>query len=203
MLRLILIFTGIFILGFWLTRSLRLRVDRFTGFHQQRYDGYVLIEPLPHIVDQTYKSTLKSLGIGIAFLLVIVFLGVRARILLLFLPISMYLILQVVVLINHLQHSTRQRVWYNALTGEAILQKGKLRPIKINLLGNLQAVECIEDVQKNQGNLICYYKIKLTTGQDIRLSFLLEKDNPVFLKLMESISDRVKITRIKKLFPFI
>src|SRR5690625_1994253 len=128
MLRLILILSGIFILGFWLTRSLRLRVDRFTGCHQQRYDGYVLIEPLPHIVDQTYKSTLKCLGIGIAFLLVIVFVGVLARLHLLFLPIRLYLIFQVVVLSTRPQHSTRQRVWDNALTGEAILQKGKLRP---------------------------------------------------------------------------
>lgn len=139
------------------------------------YPGFIPIEADKNIVNRVINTTLGSVAIGFVLLIVILFLGIKVKIFLFLLPISFYLMGQLFLLANHINHTKRQRMWFNPKTNDILIHNKKQGNISINLYRDVHEVIEVRSIQKNRGILFGYFKLATDMG-DVYIPFLY-KDN--------------------------
>lgn len=137
------------------------------GFREVRVDAALLNEAIK-------SSVLTGLS-GFGLLLVILLLGMKIKILFILLPISIYLIIQLFVITNHLSSMRKVSLWYNADSKDATLFLKGGREIHFNLSRDVEKVERIDAVQKNRKILLGVYRFS-GTQFEFGLSSLLSEN---------------------------
>lgn len=172
-------------------------------FAPKRFDrpGFIPIEADNTIVNRTIKTTLGSVGIGFLLLLIVLFLGMKIKILFFLLPISFYLMGQLFLLANHINHTKKQQVWFNPKTNDIFIENKKQGSTTVNLYRDIREVREIKSLQKNRDILFGYIKLITDVG-DVHIPFLYRENryNNFFFDSLRQDFD-VKSTSV--FFPFI
>lgn len=142
-------------------------------FAPKRFDrpGFIPIEADNTITNRIIKTTLGSVGIGFLLLLIVLFLGMKIKILFILLPISFYLMGQLFLLANHINHIKKQQIWFNPKTNDILIENKKQGSTIINLYRDVREVREIKSLQKNRGILFGYVKLVADVG-DVHIPFL-------------------------------
>lgn len=200
MLRLLIIGGLLFTLIYFLFSSVKSRVKVIIKNPESWYSGFQYLAVDYPKVKSSLTSAFVSSLFGLFIGLVILFLATKLAVLLLLLPISLYLLLQLAVVLSHIQYIQNVQFWYNDHTGDIIYKLKKDRPIKFNLYRDVNYISKIESIQSTRGLSVYFYHIQLS-GRSVRLSFL-QKNNSSEI-LFRTIHDNYKVSTVKKLNCFI
>lgn len=200
--KLIVIGVLLFSLIYIVFKSLGNRIDRMVSSPEDRYPGFQYIDVQYTKVKASLKAGFYSSLSGLLLALLILLLFKRLPLLLVFLPISIYLFIQILVIISHLFSIQNIQYWYNTKSGDIIFKIKKDRPIRFNLYRDVTAATRIEAVQANRKLNPYFYKLDLE-GRTVKLSFLYEDGNQTNTLLFKTIEDNFNVQTVRKLSTFI
>ncbi|HLS96967.1 MAG TPA: hypothetical protein VK017_15545 [Sphingobacterium sp.] len=192
------------ILFYFLSRRLFLRKDAGGLIKSAKPNSYTLLDTSPQILARVTRNTLWTVGIGIGLFFLVLILGMKIKILWIALPLSLYLIGQLIVLTNHVKTVRNQRIYFDPTTDNVIVQYIQQETLYFNLLNDPIGVSEVKSVQKNRGTLFGYYKIRLRR-QTVIVPYLIEQHgssraNSIFFERLRSFRHIEVETR---LFPII
>lgn len=168
---------------------------------RQAKQGYVLVDSNEQLINKVIKSCLYSVGIGVILLAITLFLAMKVKILLLMLPISLYLIGQILILNNHLKYAKEQEIWFNPQNSDVLVEWASGNQIRFNLLRDIQGIRSVKAIQKNNKVLFGYYEL-IVQNNPLYIPFLLE-ENPLNKRFFKSLKDNYTIAQKSSLFPMI
>lgn len=173
--------------------------SRFISQPHQKYPGF-------HYLETPHAKVMKETKTGAAvffmgFLIaILIFLLMKKLVVLLFLaPLSIYLMMQLLVVLNHVRHTENVLYWYNLDSGEIIFKIKKQRPIKFNMYKDILEIEKIESIQTSRG-LAPYFYILILDGRKVFLSYLQENNRDD--RFFQTLKDNFDIQGRKKLNVF-
>lgn len=120
--------------------------------------GFRQVVADPITVQEAIKSSALTALTGFVLLLVILFLGIKIKILFILLPISIYLISQLFLVANHISSIRKMKIWYNPNFQDVSLQLKDGRMVNFNLYRDIEKVERINAVQRNKKLLMGVYR---------------------------------------------
>lgn|SRR5690606_4378163 len=165
---------------------------------------FVAIDTSPKLIRRVTQSTIRTVGIGFILLLVTLVLGMKIKILWILIPLSLYLIGQFFVYINHLKYTKDQRIYFNTETYEVLVDYIKDQSLSFNLMRDIVAVSEIKSVQKNRETLFGYYKLQVKQGATVVIPYLIEQhENDANRLFFQYLNENFKIEVESKLFPII
>lgn len=161
----------------------------------------ILYVTIPNnLLKSIIKKTLLTIGSGIVLLLLTLVLSIKFKIALIMLPISLYLIAQIIILNNHIKVTKSQRLTFdsrqNILTAEFLSGES----VSLNLSAETLKIKEYKAVQRNNGILFGYYRLWDGRSQIIIPSIIgLNNDNRLLFERIVNRSREVET----KLFPVI
>lgn len=165
---------------------------------------FVAIDTSPKLIRRVTQSTFRTVGIGFILLLVALVLGMKIKILWILIPLSLYLIGQLFVYINHLKYTKDQRIYFNTETYEVFVDYIKDHSLSFNLMRDIVRVSEIKSVQKNRETLFGYYKLQVKHGATVVIPYLIEQhENDANRLFFQYLNENFKIEVESKLFPII
>ena len=188
------------ILLYFITRKIVMKGNSLVAERKQQ-QGFIGIECGAQILNKIIKSTVATAGFGLILFLLIIFLAMKVKILLILLPISLYLMSQLLLLNNQLKYAKNQQVWYNPSNNEVILEWTSGNRTQFNLLRDIQAIKEVKSVQKNKDILFGYYALTIHNNQ-IYLPLILEV-NPVNKGFFKTMKDNYEVKSSSSLYPII
>ncbi len=198
--KVLLIAALIGILLYFITRKIVMKGNAVVAERKQQ-QGYICIESGSQILNKIIKSTVSTAAFGLILFLLILFLAMKVKILLILLPISIYLMSQLLLLNNQLKYAKNQQVWYNPSNNEVILEWASGNKLQFNLLRDIQAIKEVKAVQKNKDILFGYYALTIHNNQ-IYLPLVLEA-NPLNKGFFKTLKDNYEIKSNSSLYPII
>lgn len=200
MLKLIIIIVLISMLIYSIIQKLNILGTEYTSPRISNSSKLIEIGAPLSIYKNAIKATLITVSLGIILLLVTIILTAKFKIALFMLPISFYLIGQYFILNNHIKVAKSQRILYNTDTGEVHVTLETNTAYTFNLQKDIKLIKEVKSVQKNNGILFGYYKIK-TQSIIICIPYLVENNlsTQPFFKKIKSFDYQVET----KLFPII
>ncbi|MEI5985627.1 MULTISPECIES: hypothetical protein [Sphingobacterium] len=178
-----------------------IKAGKSMAIKRQAKQGYVLVDSNEQLINKVIKSCLYSVGIGVILLAITLFLAMKVKILLLMLPISLYLIGQILILNNHLKYAKEQEIWFNPQNSDVLVEWTSGNQIRFNLLRDIQGIRSVKAIQKNNKVLFGYYEL-IVQNNPLYIPFLLE-ENPLNKRFFQSIKDNYTIAQKSSLFPMI
>lgn len=200
MYKLLLIVSLIVLLIYFLTRKVVLK-NKSKDVLLQFRKGFTLIESGSPVIQKAIKNTLYSAGIGLVLLIIILILAIKIKILFFLLPISLYLMSQILLLNNQLKYLKYQQIWFNKESLEVYIEWQNGKNNRFNLSTDVQRVRAIKSVQKNNEILFGYYELTVENNK-LYLPFLLE-ENPNNSSLFDGIKSNYTIIYKNSLYPII
>lgn len=200
MVRLLIIGSLLFALIYLVFSSVKSRIKVIIGNPESWYSGFQYLAIDYPKVKSSLTSAFVSALFGLTMGLAILFLATRLAVLLLLLPISIYLLLQLAVVLSHIHYIQNAQFWYSTKTGDIIYKLKKDRPIKFNLFRDVTHVNKVESIQSTRGLEVYFYHVQLS-GRSVRLSFLHKNKSSEIL--FRTLHDNFNITTVKKLTCFI
>lgn len=113
---------------------------------------------------QLLKKVLFTVGTGFLMLLFILVIASKFKIALILLPISLYLIGQLLVFNNHLKSFKDTKVTYHRSTNSLTIVKANNKTFSLQLNDKNIKVKEVKSVQKNNGVLMGYFEISSAHG---------------------------------------
>src|SRR5690606_26170378 len=152
-----------------------LSVNTFkTSMVRANYRQYfVAIDTSPTLIRRVTQSTFRTVGIGFILPLVALVLGMKIKILWILIPLSLYLIGQLFVYINHLKYTKDQRIYFNTETYEVFVDYIKDHSLSFTLMRDIVRVSEIKAVQMNRETLFGYYKLQVKHGATVFVPYLI------------------------------
>lgn len=163
--------------------------------------GFFLLQAENNIVGKTIKNTFISAGFGLGLFVIVIFLAMKIKILLFLLPISIYLMGQLLLLNNQIKFLKDQRIWYQPKSQTVFVEWLDGRQYDFNLLLDVQQVKRVQAVQKNKQIMFGYYELKLEAGT-LHLPLLLA-DSPSNRTFFEELSAHYPVEQKTTMFPLI
>jgi len=200
MFKLLLIVSLITLLIYFLTRKVILKNKSKIVLLQYK-QGFTLIESGSSIIQKAIKNTLLSVGIGLILLIITLLLAIKIKILLFLLPISLYLISQFLLLNNQLKYLKNQQIWFNKSTLDVFIECENGKRIAFNISTDIQRVNAIKAIQKNNEILFGYYEL-IVGNNKLYLPLLLE-ENPNNKEIFDAIKNNYTIFNKNSLYPII
>lgn len=135
------------------------RLFRFASGQSRSLEqsGFRQIAVDPAVLHHAIRSSVLTGLTGFVLLLVVLFLGMKIKILFILLPISLYLISQLFLIANHISSLRKVKVWYNPNSQDVRLQLEDGRVVDFNLFSDVEKVSRINAVQKNRKILMGIY----------------------------------------------
>src|SRR5690606_31159052 len=128
-------------------------------------------------------------------------LAIKIKILLFLLPISLYLISQFLLLNNQLKYLKNQQIWFNKSTLDVFIECENGKRIAFNISTDIQRVNAIKAIQKNNEILFGYYEL-IVGNNKLYLPLLLE-ENPNNKEIFDAIKNNYTIFNKNSLYPII
>lgn len=203
MLKFLIIGTLGAVLLFLINRSVKLRFNSYFKSYANQHPGYQHLSTNPHFSDKTLKNAAYTALIGVFLLVAIIILALKIKILLILLPISLYLVAQLPLLLNHLNATDLQQIWYNSKTETLIIQQKNRPTIQLNVLRDISQIVEYTGVQKNKGVLVSYFRLLSKNNKEVKLSFLLYRNSIENQHFFNTLKDNFLIKRERRLLPFI
>jgi len=200
MYKLLLIVSLIVLLIYFLTRKVVSNNKSKDVLHQFR-KGFTLIESGRAVIQKAIKNTLYSVGIGLVMLIIILILAIKIKILFILLPISLYLLSQILLLNNQLKYLKYQQIWFNKNNLDVHIEWQNGEKNTFNLATDIQRVRAVKSVQKNNEILFGYYELTIENNK-LYLPFLLE-ENPNNSSLFDGLKSKYTIIYKNSLYPII
>lgn len=196
----ILITVLLFGVVYFLFNSIKQRTAVFLSQPHTRYSGFNYLQVNHSNVLKELKSGLYAFATGVLLGVLILLLMRKVVILLLLLPISLYFILQLFVVLNHIRYTENIQFWYNLEVGDIIFKIKKNRAIKFNIYRDVRAVHKRESIQTSKGISPYLYEL-LLKGRTVTFSYL--HDNEGSRILFQTLEDNFDIQENKKFNTFI
>ncbi|NGM61887.1 hypothetical protein G5B30_08160 [Sphingobacterium sp. SGG-5] len=165
-----------------------------------RPNQILLLAVSTQVLKRSLRAVLYSVGTGILLLFIIFLIAAKFKIALIILPVCLYLIGQFFVFNNHANAVKGQNIRYDTNTDNISIENLKGELIRFNLLQDVSEVKEVRAVQKNNGLLLGYYKLRIGTKQ-IYIPYLLQDDpqNKLFFDKLQLFDKELET----KLFPII
>lgn len=200
--KLIAIGVLLFFMVYVVFKSLGNKINKMVSSPENRYAGFQYIDVQYAKVKASLKAGFYSSLSGLLLTLLIILLFRRLPLLLVFLPISVYLFIQILVILSHIFYIQNIQYWFNAQSGDIIIKIKKDRPIRFNLYRDVIKASRVESVQPIRRLHIYYYKLDLE-GRTVKLSFLYQDGNQTNILLFKTIEDNFNVQKVRKLSTFI
>lgn len=185
---------------YFLFNSIKKRTAVFLSQPHTRYSGFNYLQVHHSNVLKELKSGFYAFAIGVLLGILILLLMRKVVILLLLLPISLYFILQLFVVLNHIRYTENIQFWYNLETGDVIFKIKKNRAIKFNLYRDVTAIHKRESIQTSKGISPYLYELILK-GRTVTFSYL--HDNEASRLLFQTFEDNFDIQASKRFNTFV
>ena len=198
--KILLIVILVSVLIYFLSRRVVMK-GKSTAIQRSNNQGFYLIESGSPIIQRTIKNTLFSVGIGVVLFIITIILALKVKIILIMLPISIYLMSQLLLLNNQLKYAKDQRIWFNPNSNDVIIEWLSGNRVNFNLQKDIQQVKAIKSVQKNNQILFGYYELTVHNNQ-VFLPFILE-DNQLNSRFFKVLKEKQPIKSKSSLFPII
>lgn len=198
--KLILILLLVAVLIYFLSRKLQ-AAGKSMAVQRQAKQGYILVEGGGQVINKIIKNTLFSVGIGLVLFVITILLAMKVKILLIMLPISLYLMGQILLLNNQLKYAKDQQIWYNPNNNDVLVEWLSGNKLQFNLLRDIQQVKSIKAVQKNNQVLLGYYELTIHNNQ-LFIPYLIE-ENQVNTRFFKTLKDNYPVKAKSTLFPMI
>lgn len=126
--------------------------------------GFYLLQAENRLLGRTIKNTMLSASLGLGLFLIVVFLAMKIKILLFLIPVSIYLMGQMLLLNNQLKYIKDQQIWYQPRSHTVLVEWLDGKGYHFNLLKDIQRVKCVRAIQKNNHIMFGYYQLELEAG---------------------------------------
>lgn len=163
--------------------------------------GFYLLQTESNLLGRTIKNTFISAGVGLILFLIILFLAMKVKILLFLLPISIYLMGQLLLLNNQLKYLKDQRIWYQSKNHTVIVEWLNGKHYHFNLLEDVRQVKRVQAIQRNKQVMFGYYELILDVGT-LPLPLLLA-DSPSNAAFFKTLDAHYPLNQKTALFPLI
>lgn len=174
--------------------------SRFMSQPHQKYPGFFYLET-PHAkVVKEIKAGAAVFFMGFLIAVLIFFLMRKLAVLLFLAPLGIYLMMQLLVVLNHVRHTENVLYWYNLDSGEIIFKIKNQRAVKFNMYKDIVEVEKVESIQTSRG-LSPYFYTLILDGRKIFISYLHENER--HHRFFQTLKDNFEIKSQKKLNTFI
>ena len=191
------------ILVYFLSRRFFMSGNSTAVVRATHRNSFLLVDTSPQVLSSVSKRTLWTVGIGFILFLIILVLGIKIKIIWIALPLSLYLIAQLLVYTNHVKAVRDQRVYFDPTSNEVWIERIGGSPIYFNLLQDVKKVTEVKSVQQNRGVLFGYYELKLHHGH-VFIPYLVEQHQHTNNKLFfDRLNQHFSIVLETKLFPVI
>ncbi len=146
------------------------------------------------------KQTLFSVGIGFVLLILVLVIAAKFKIALILIPISLYLIGQYFILINHINATKKYQIFFHRNSNAIKVRSKGEEYMNFSLHDEAWSLKEVKAVQKNNGLLIGYYELRLGRSK-VYISSLLEENvqNKAFFEKLRQFPREIE----SKLFPVI
>lgn len=174
--------------------------SRFISQPHQKYPGFLYLET-PHAkVMKEIKTGVAVFFMGFLIAVLIFFLMRKLVVLLFMAPLGIYLMMQLLVVLNHVRHTENVLYWYNLDSGEIIFKIKSQRAVKFNMYKDILEVEKVESIQMSRG-LSPYFYVLILDGRKVFISYLHENER--HYRFFQTLKDNFDIQSRKKLNTFI
>lgn len=172
-----------------------------TSVLKSNKQGFHLLQAESRLLRKTIRNTLISAGVGLGLFIVVILLAMKIKILLFLVPISLYLMGQLLLLNNQLKYVKDQRIWYQAQTHTVWVEWLNGESHQFDLLTDVQQVKRVQAVQKNKQILFGYYEISLHAGS-IHIPLLLA-DSTANALFFDTLEQHYTVSQKTTMFPLI
>lgn len=201
--RILLILLLLAILLYYLSRRFFMKTPDTTVAYAPQQHNLQLVDSTAQLISAAARSTLVTVGIGIALFFVFLLVGLKIKILWVGIPLSLYLIGQLFVYSNHIKALKAQRIFFDPQLADVLVSYNGGQTMRFNILRDVRSVDEVKSVQQNKGVLFGYYKLRLEKGQLI-VPYLIEQNkNPINRAFFDCLNQNFKIELETKLFPII